>query len=91
MQALSSFEDVSYTVIQLEAYDPSMRNSKSLCLMHNMTEQALAPLVRKVKRDKTISKTQVPTDHYPERFCEMAYVIIADAIRSQIGFVEVSC
>ena len=85
MLYLEQYEGVSCTNIQLEGYDPSTRNYKTLCLMHNLTSKAMAPLVRKVKRDPTIRRTKDPTDCYPIQFCESVYTFVADAIRSQLG------
>ena len=85
---LQEYENVSYTNIQLDAYDPSIRNTKSLCLMHNFAAHDLAPLVRKLKRDHSIRKTRDPTDEYPVSFCENVYTFVADATRSHAGTVD---
>ena len=50
-----------------------MQTYRSLCLTHNLTKRALAPLVRKVKHDPSLRRCKTPTHDYPVAFCENAY------------------
>jgi hypothetical protein len=74
---------ITYSNIHLEAYDASMRDCRSLGIMHNMSAKALAPLLRRIKSDRQIKKVRDPTDEYPISFCDNVYTFCADIIRSQ--------
>ena len=77
--------DLSYYNIDLSAFDTSLRNCDSLCLLCNLPKGSLDPMCAKAKSPRAISNFDDFSDNYPIGFCENMLTLAADAIRSSKG------
>ena len=80
MDDLNRQPGVSYTTVYLDAYDPDLRQATTLTLIHNLTSEAMKPLVRKFKRKSNV-ETKIHTDDYPVAFCENVCMKFCKALK----------